>query len=126
MLQMLGQNGMSSEESEIEEETETLLRVKRLPWRRNISRELDYVDTHRVCDPNSFGKQGSKPLRRRRGDENLISTCAPVRGLPAAFYNRQWLEQECSIEVQRSVSDVPFKWMNLVFEEDGGEMADRE
>ncbi|KAI6156051.1 hypothetical protein EDD17DRAFT_1489976, partial [Pisolithus thermaeus] len=40
----LGEHGMSSEESGIENEVEVVLHVKTLPWRRSVERELDLID----------------------------------------------------------------------------------
>ncbi|KAI6128615.1 hypothetical protein EDD16DRAFT_1458983, partial [Pisolithus croceorrhizus] len=50
----LGEHGMSSEESGIENEVEVVLRVKTLPWRRSVERELDLIDLQRLLDDDIF------------------------------------------------------------------------
>jgi hypothetical protein len=45
LLQYLGEDGMSSDESDVEGELDTtVFRVKTMLWRCNIDRELDIID----------------------------------------------------------------------------------
>jgi hypothetical protein len=124
VLRELGHDGMSSDESELDDEVEVILKVKELPWRREMSRELDFIDKQRGC--GGFSKRGSAPMRRRRG-QGEPSTRSPVTGLPAVLYDRQWLQGECPPEVEMKVSQQAFQWMNLVFDtEDVGEAEEEE
>ncbi|KAG0699829.1 hypothetical protein DFH29DRAFT_780472, partial [Suillus ampliporus] len=50
----LGDGGMSSEESDIENDVECVLRVKNMAWRRGIERELNIIDNQRVLDDEIF------------------------------------------------------------------------
>ncbi|KAG1849478.1 hypothetical protein F4604DRAFT_1491249, partial [Suillus subluteus] len=50
----LGEGGMSPEESDIENDIETVLRVKNMTWRRAIERELDIIDQQRIVDVDIF------------------------------------------------------------------------
>ncbi|KAI6095071.1 hypothetical protein F5141DRAFT_967601, partial [Pisolithus sp. B1] len=54
LITSLGEHGMSSEESGVENEVEVVLRVKNLPWRRSIERELDLIDLQRLLDGDIF------------------------------------------------------------------------
>ncbi|KAI6098900.1 hypothetical protein EV401DRAFT_2146648 [Pisolithus croceorrhizus] len=54
LIKTLGKHGMSSEESSVENGVENVLRVKNMPWRRNIDRELEIVDFQRVLDTDIF------------------------------------------------------------------------
>ncbi|KAI6017279.1 hypothetical protein BKA83DRAFT_4017323, partial [Pisolithus microcarpus] len=54
LITSLGERGMSSEESGVENEVEVVLRVKNLPWCRSIERELDLIDLQRLLDGDIF------------------------------------------------------------------------
>ena len=69
----LGVDGMSSDESEDDDDTEILYRVKSMPWRRDIRKELDIIDAIRVKEKGMFSRQGSKPAKRIRVDEPPVS-----------------------------------------------------
>lgn len=127
MIENLGYEGMSSDESEVEQEEgevedeEALLsranfayRVKRMPWRKDITNELDIIDSERLKDRGTYRRQGSKPVPRRR-DPNAPSTSRQaVPGLPIAFYNDTWyakLSEDRKNEL--FVSDRKFNWFNV-------------
>ncbi|KAI6016177.1 hypothetical protein BKA83DRAFT_4546285 [Pisolithus microcarpus] len=75
LVKTLGEHGMSSDESDIGNDVEEVLRVKNMGWRRSIARELDLVDLQQLVDTDIFAPQGSRPMRRIR---------APAPGLPAS------------------------------------------
>lgn len=54
LIHFLGEHGMSSEESAVENEVEHVLRVKQMEWRRSIDRELEIVDTERLIGNDIF------------------------------------------------------------------------
>ncbi|KAG1865296.1 hypothetical protein F4604DRAFT_1538517, partial [Suillus subluteus] len=54
LVRTLGEAGMSSEESDVENDIETVLRVKNMTWRRAIERELDIIDHQRMLDDDIF------------------------------------------------------------------------
>ncbi|KAG2096020.1 hypothetical protein BD769DRAFT_1336510, partial [Suillus cothurnatus] len=54
LVKTLGEGGMSSEESDVENQIETVLRVKNMVWRHAIERELDIVDHQRLMDDDIF------------------------------------------------------------------------
>jgi hypothetical protein len=105
---------MSSEESDVENDIETVLRVKNMVWRRAVEREMDIVDHQRLVDDDIFAPQGSKPMKRIRAAGNLISSRAEVDGLPKALYNEGWLAGLTKRQVERlAISEEQFKWMKL-------------
>ncbi|KAI6124121.1 hypothetical protein EV401DRAFT_2069071 [Pisolithus croceorrhizus] len=115
LINTLGEHGMSSEESSVENGIENVLRVKKLEWRRNIDKELEIVDLQHVLDKDIFCSQGSKPLPRKRAPNNPISSQVPVVGLPMALYDDMWILQ--LMERRREsleISKGPFPWMKLV------------
>ncbi|KAG2752470.1 hypothetical protein P692DRAFT_20871946 [Suillus brevipes Sb2] len=110
----LGERGMSSEESDVENNIETVLRVKNMTWRRAIERELDIIDHQRIVDDDIFAPQGSKPMKRIRSAGNPMTSRAEVDGLPEALYNKEWLAGLTPRQVERlSISDERFRWMKV-------------
>ncbi|KAI5984007.1 hypothetical protein EDC04DRAFT_2615937 [Pisolithus marmoratus] len=115
LINTLGEHGMSSEESSVENGIENVLRVKNLEWRKNINKELEIVDLQRVVDKDIFCSQGAKPLPRKRAPDNPNSSRVPLTGLPTALYDDMWISQ--LTELQREslkISKDPFPWMKLV------------
>lgn len=115
LLDVLGADGMSSDESTTEN-LETVYRVKRLPWRREMASNLEKLDRVRILDKTLFNSQGHRPARRIRGDNNPVSDRKPKQGLPKALYNREWLDVQTEDyrELTLSVSEKSFKWLNLM------------
>jgi hypothetical protein len=106
---------MSSEESEVEaDDIHIFYRIKTLEWRRNIDKELGIVDAARIHDPRYFKRQGAKPVRRRRGDVEVISGRGPVVGLPRSFYNNDWFQAQNLREFQLRIPAEPFRWLEIV------------
>ena len=126
VVEQLGHDGMSSEDSEIEDRIDVVLRVHAMPWRREMSNELAHIDSQRVRDKTIFGRQGMKPMKRIRG-EGRVSTRNPVQGLPVAFYNRAWLNT-AQHALEAKVKETPFTWMTCVWLQDidEGDLADGE
>jgi hypothetical protein len=130
VLETLSHDGMSSEESTVEKNgVEVVLRVKKLPWRRDMETELTFIDSQRLAPAGPFGRQGTTPKRRERGEapgearvEIGESDRKPVEGLPAVFYNQTWLRTRCPRSVAMKVSKEPFIWMTLLV--GGNESAD--
>ncbi|HEV7738570.1 MAG TPA: hypothetical protein VGO47_14515 [Chlamydiales bacterium] len=91
MLQHLGPEGMSSEDT-CTEGLETVYRVKILNWRHNIENELSIIDRQRILDADIFSPRGSKPAKRLRSDGNPVSTRKPVKKLPRALYDDAWYQ----------------------------------
>ncbi|KAH7917377.1 hypothetical protein BV22DRAFT_979951, partial [Leucogyrophana mollusca] len=54
IVERLGEDGMSSEESSVEDEVDVVLRTKIMPWRRDISRELAIIDKQRLLDNDIY------------------------------------------------------------------------
>src|ERR1700722_4167495 len=86
ILEYLGPDGMSSDESSMEG-VETVYRVKRLPWRRDIAGYMDIIDGQRHKDSDIFSAWDSKSAEHPQGS-------API----AAFFLRwglvQWIESK--------------------------------
>ncbi|KAG1720459.1 uncharacterized protein EDB91DRAFT_1088835 [Suillus paluster] len=110
----LGEDGMSSEESNVENDIETVLRVKNMTWCRAIKWELDIIDHQRIMDDDIFAPQGSKPMKWICSARNPTTSRKEGDGLPKALYNEEWLAglTKCQVE-GLSISDGRFKWMRV-------------
>ncbi|KAG2748519.1 hypothetical protein P692DRAFT_201684653, partial [Suillus brevipes Sb2] len=54
LIKTLGDDGMSSEESDVENNVEMVLWVKNMSWRHEVERELNIIDHQRVFDDEIF------------------------------------------------------------------------
>jgi len=70
ILEWLGADGMSSDESGMEDEIEIIYHMKVMPWRRDLETELRIIDNQRLVDTDIFAPRGSKPVKRRWGIGN--------------------------------------------------------
>ncbi|KAI6094953.1 hypothetical protein F5141DRAFT_1222764 [Pisolithus sp. B1] len=115
LIKTLGEHGMSSEESSVENGVENVLRVKNMPWRRNIDRELEIVDFQRLLDTDIFSPQGSKPLTRKHSPDNPSTTRDAVKALPLALYDGAWFAQLTERQIEAlNVPQQTFSWMKVV------------
>ncbi|KAI6162415.1 hypothetical protein EDD17DRAFT_1757181 [Pisolithus thermaeus] len=115
LIKMLGEHGMSSEESSVENGVENVLRVKNMPWRRNIDRELEIVDFQCLLDTDIFSPQGSKPLTHKRSPDNPSTTRDAVKALPLALYDGAWFAQLTERQIEAlNVPQQTFSWMKVV------------
>ncbi|KAI6102774.1 hypothetical protein EV401DRAFT_2079834 [Pisolithus croceorrhizus] len=115
LIKTLGEHGMSSEESSVENGVENVLRVKNMPWHRNIDRELEIVDFQRLLDTDIFSPQGSKPLTRKRSPDNPSTTRDAVKALPLALYDGAWFAQLTERQIEAlNVPQQTFSWMKVI------------
>ncbi|KAI6096404.1 hypothetical protein F5141DRAFT_1220934 [Pisolithus sp. B1] len=115
LIKTLGEHGMSSEESSVENGVENVLRVKNMPWRRNIDWELEIVDFQRLLDTDIFSPQGSKPLTRKCSPDNPSTTRDAVKALPLALYDGAWFAQLTERQIEAlNVPQQTFSWMKVV------------
>jgi hypothetical protein len=113
LLDHLGEDGMSSEESDIDARTGMeFYYVKEMTWRRDVQYEMTVIDNERHKEKQLFTKKGAKPMSRiRNGAKGGTRRSAP-KGLSKTLYFKDWLA-ELSAAGQRSleISDDKFKWM---------------
>ncbi|KAG6372744.1 hypothetical protein JVT61DRAFT_7138 [Boletus reticuloceps] len=114
LIKTLGEDGMSSEESAVENQIEHVLRVKQMEWRRCINHELDIIDTQRLLDDDIFARQGAKPVKRIRAHDNPESSRDALFGLPMAFYDGAWVAGLSQRQLDAlNVSWDTFEWMKV-------------
>ena len=114
MLQWYGQEGMNSEESEVED-LEEIYCPKHLPWRRKSASEMmDLIDRVRgLLGQKSHSKKGRPPTRRIRNKSNGVSSQAACKGLPCRSLRCRlvWWVNEVGKESPQSVRET-FKFIN--------------
>jgi hypothetical protein len=118
VIERLGVDGMSSDESDVESDAEgiqtVVYRVKKLRWRRRIDDELDFIDKARDF-VKGVGGRGATPGLRRRDIDNKESNREPVPNLPVAFYDPDWFDSHNSNyrELVVHPSTEEFRWFKL-------------
>lgn len=122
MVETFGAAGMSSEDSGSEDEDPTrpkVFKVMSVPWRRNIERELQILESMHAKLP-SFKRQGRVRAQRIRDplETRKMSTRNPVVGLPESFYDREWhamLPIFLRSLLRAKASPSEREWKELVF-----------
>jgi len=112
-LKWYGQEGMSSEESEVED-IEEVYRPKHLPWRRKSASEMmDLIDTvRRHPGQRSHSKKGRPPTKRVRSKNNATSTRPACQGLPIELYDSRWFDGLTRSErAKLKASSKPFEFV---------------
>jgi hypothetical protein len=95
LLKTLGDEGMSSDDSDIDDRTQTeILHVRKLPWRRSLDKELDIIDSQRRDDQELFTKKGSKPVTRLRHMKELTSRRNAPTEKPKNIFEKSWLKKQ--------------------------------
>ena len=113
LVETLGAEGMSSDESNDENDTELVFRVKKLPWRRNVTKEMGLIDAMRLKQKGVFAPQGSKPGKRIRGDDELVSTREAPGFLPRELYDQDWLKEQRHPNLKPGFSSLRFEWIEI-------------
>jgi len=93
MVQHLGRDGMSSDESDVDEHDRPVYYVRTCPYRSSrLQARLDIID-HEANHTNGYGNQppGNPQRVRIRPAEPDESTRRPPVKLPKNFYDRRWL-----------------------------------
>ena len=116
VVEELGVDGMSSEDSGDEDDIEPVYRPRIMVWRRNLDMELKIIDDEYRRIARMKARRGPRPTPRKRSPANNITTRDPVRGLPFEFYNERWLAKQTDHYVERTLnmSRRAFKWKQLV------------
>lgn len=114
ILQNLGKEGMSSDESEIEQteaSTRNIFLVKHLLWRRDIERLLRAVDDVRYLEPSGiYSPQGSKPVPRATENDPLVSCRPPPESLSPTMLDLTWAQSHRDIKGR--LTGKKFTWID--------------
>jgi hypothetical protein len=131
IINTLTKEGVSSDESDVEEGTNRpIYRVRVLLWRRDFDWILDAVDKVRFDPSNDFNQKGALPRPRVRQDRQLarnhgihqmaasikLGTRRPVPTLPLVYYDNEWYDSQSAEYVEHvlSVSKEAFEWVRMM------------
>ena len=113
VVRTLGENGMSSDESDRERGFSLQFRMKRMPWRKDVTKELRFIDDE-IQKDRTLAQQ-SKTVARVRSKDAPTTTREEVHGLPRSFYNNRWYSS--LTKGQRSLVNAQTderEWLNVV------------
>lgn len=118
VIQRLGKDGMSSEDSTDETYGESITRICRpriMKWRRQIEDELTIIDNQRHLDSDIYSTNGPRPAQRVRSHRNKESARGAVAGLPRSFYDNDWIRGQNDRYLERylKVSTEKFLWFKV-------------
>lgn len=109
----LDAEGMSSDETDIDDNTGALvLRVRNPDWRRRVEKEMDFVDQQRVDDKELFSNKGSKPTLRLRKDCLGKTRRNPPTGKPKAVFDMSYLKNHKNPR-KLKLSEMNMPWINI-------------
>ena len=116
LLEVLGEDGMSLEESDIDMQTEMeVYYCKKMPWRRNIDQEMALIDKERFQDKKVHSRRGAKPVTRVRNGERGNTRQPAATGLPQSFYEKEWLTAQSYVNCHDlGISQKRFKWLVIM------------
>ena len=113
LLIRLKAEGMSSDESDVDEYHRKVYRVTIMVWRRQeITDCMKLIDKERDGDDGGYSAQGAQPRMRIRGTLNADSSRKPVRGLPRKLYDERWFEKNHR-KFSMNVLREQFQWINI-------------
>lgn len=124
VIQRLGAEGMSSDESVDELNTprgqDRLYRVRIMVWRKRVEEFLKAIDECRQAENGIFSLRGSMGLKRTRppNDEPAAwprSSRPPVECLPFVFYDERWFnEVDANVRMATlHVTAEEFRWAQI-------------
>lgn len=118
ILEALGADGMSSEESDNDELGHPCLKVNNLEWRIELSWILSKVDNIRAAQPQLFRSAGAPTKKRVPSGQNSKRT-APAK-LPRSLYKQSWLnsrsKHQIDLDIQPSSAHLSFPDAKVVAE----------
>jgi len=106
MIEELGPAGMSSDESEMDEETQkTTYKIRRRLWRAKVCKDrLLVVDSERnITNAVGGARPGKQPRDRIRSSTATISKRAPTVGCPKNYYSKDWVANLSSERLVRAL-----------------------
>ena len=115
LIKLLGEDGMSSDESEVDDELGVLVfRPKEMPWRPDVEKVMAIIDKQRMVDRDIYSLKGAKPGPRSRNKKKGKSRRRPPAGLPRSLYDKDWLKTQTTTQVRRLyISKNKFVWMKV-------------
>jgi hypothetical protein len=115
MIEELGHEGMSSDDSEIDDDGRKVFPVRRMPWRsKEIERRLIQVDKD-YNTTNAYGnsRAGNPPRHRTRRNAMKVSRRKPTAGYPLNFYDRHWYARLTKTQQEDIAATDSVGWLDF-------------
>ncbi|KAH9478861.1 hypothetical protein JR316_0009323 [Psilocybe cubensis] len=114
LLEALEEDGMSSEDSEADDDGDTVYHVRQMPYRRSVDKHMAIIDAETKRYKRTIATQGSNKSRRIRG-EDIFSLRRPFVGKPRPLYAPPWLKQQTrtTINSLKIPEKHPFKFFEI-------------
>uniref|UniRef100_A0A8H7XZF9 Uncharacterized protein n=1 Tax=Psilocybe cubensis TaxID=181762 RepID=A0A8H7XZF9_PSICU len=114
LLEALEEDGMSSEDSEADDDGDTVYHVRQMPYRRSVDKHMAIIDAETKRYKRTIATQGSNKSRRIRG-EDIFSLCRPFVGKPRPLYAPPWLKQQTQTTINslKIPEKHPFKFFEI-------------
>jgi hypothetical protein len=115
LLTELGPEGMSSDESDLDDGGRNEYRVRRMPWRsKEVERRLVQVDKDRNTT-NAYGnsRAGSQPRARTRRNAVKVSRRKATPGYPLNFYDKSWYAALTKSQQHDLAPTEPIEWLEF-------------
>ena len=118
VLAELGEDRMSSEDSDTNGHIEAIYCPRIMYWQRNMEGELRLIDQeHRRLGQTQL-RRGAKVALRRHSAGHQCSDRDPVKGLPLCFYDKRCIVINSDKYIERTLkpSMRKFRWRDLVIQ----------
>jgi hypothetical protein len=102
LLRNLGEQGMSSDETEVDNQGRTYFSIKKLPWRARVECQLKMIDDRRMQERSELNRKGAVPTTRLRTNNAVASERSPPQKRPKGVFDKHWL-QECPVQDVRKL-----------------------
>lgn len=113
VIEELGVDGMSSEDSCLEDGREFFL-VRKVPHRRNVDYVLKMTDDNHDAMKRTSSRKGAKLVRRVRSDRAPDTRRPPFVGKSRDCYAPTWLQKQTKSVVEGlGMKKSTFKWIDL-------------
>ncbi len=116
VIEKLGEDGMSSDESDTDKRTGLpIYHVTNMKWRQKMVYELNMVDKLRLVDRDLYSGWGAKPIPRLRDERNSDSCRASPKEIPKKLYSAEWLQDQMPRKYRElMIPNEDFQWLQLL------------
>lgn len=108
---------MSSEESDYDEHMGgKIFWKKTLPWRRDIERELRYIESNSKNGPPGNTMRKDAHGEQRDSRKFIVSTRDAKGGMPRSLYDEAWIRDQEEWQItQLAIPDYNLEWPDVTW-----------
>jgi len=118
MIDDLTMNGMSSDESDLDDDKRPIYRVRKRSWRAKVITEWMIVidDFMNTTDSSGHIRAGNPPRKRVRSNDAPVSRRDPTVGCPKNYYRNEFLKnlnnralKELKVAKEQSIPTIKYQ-----------------